>query len=164
VSVVLGSGHFDSQTSKFNPRLPLYAGKANKDRNIFAMAVDLLNDDLQQLCDFNGVHVRHTKHTLPNLRRLMLHFQELMKVGGAEGGNIQHQSITHLLPQKLSVSLPPTPSASGIATPEHSAAYSSASSALDLRDISASAGGSQPQSAPLGAYLIREPVPTALYS
>lgn len=62
-------------------RLPLYAGKANKDRNLFQSAVDLLNDDLQQLCDFNGVPVRSARHTLPNLRRLMVHFQELAKVG-----------------------------------------------------------------------------------
>lgn len=43
-------------------------------------ALQLLNNNIRQLCEFNGVHVRHAGHTLPNLRRLILHFRDVTTV------------------------------------------------------------------------------------
>jgi hypothetical protein len=65
-----------------SPRLPLYGGKANKDRNAFSAALQLLNSNVRQLCEYNGVVVKHGNQTLPNLRRLILHFQDVTTVGG----------------------------------------------------------------------------------
>lgn len=61
-------------------RLPLYGGKANKDRNAFNTALQLLNSNIRQLCEYNDVVVKHGGQTLPNLRRLILHFQKMTTV------------------------------------------------------------------------------------
>lgn len=131
--------------------------------------MELLNDDLQQLCDYNGVHVRNLRHTLPNLRRLILHFQTLTQVSqsASENGHLftppTHTHTLSLLLQKLTNALPSTPSVpSGTATPDATATsyYSSSSSTVDQGNNN-SAPGNTP---PLGAFLIRDRAQSGLYS